>query len=182
MIDPDAAISDLVTPIRVFLRRYCGDDPAVDDIAQETLLRIARSIATFDGRSSLKTWAFTIATRTASDHFRRLKPVDTMPAPDSVDELIDETPGIEQRLVIDEMNTCVRETIDALPDMYRAPLILRDLEGLTLAEVAGVCGCSLPTAKIRLHRARRKLQEKLDFKCEFYTGADDILRCDRKPG
>ena len=72
------------------------------------------------------------------------------------------------------------EVIDSLPEDYRVALVLRDLEGLSVAEVAEVSGCSLATAKIRIHRARKRLQESLGRECEFYKDPDDVLRCDRK--
>ncbi len=56
-----------------------------------------------------------------------------------------------------------------------------DLEGLTAAQTAEVCGCSVPTAKIRIHRARLRLGEALRQACEFYRDGDNVLRCDRKP-
>jgi RNA polymerase sigma-70 factor (ECF subfamily) len=87
---------------------------------------------------------------------------------------------IDQRLVVDEMNSCVREVIDSLPEDYRTALVLHDLEGHTAAQVAEIAGCSLATAKIRIHRARRRLKEALDQECRFYRDEDNVFRCDRK--
>jgi len=83
--------------------------------------------------------------------------------------------------VVDEMSTCVRGVIDSLPGDYRTALVLHDLEGLTAAQVADVAGCSLATAKIRIHRARRRLKDALEDECRFYRDEDDVFRCDRKP-
>jgi RNA polymerase sigma-70 factor (ECF subfamily) len=68
---------------------------------------------------------------------------------------------VEQRLVVDEMNSCVRQVIDSLPEDYRAALVLHDLEGLTAEQTAEISGCSVPTAKIRIHRARMRLADAL---------------------
>jgi RNA polymerase sigma-70 factor (ECF subfamily) len=84
-------------------------------------------------------------------------------------------------MVIDEMNSCVREVIDTLPEDYRAALVLHDIEGLTAAATAEACGCSLATAKIRIHRARARLKKALDTECVFYRDEENVFRCDRKP-
>jgi RNA polymerase sigma-70 factor (ECF subfamily) len=78
------------------------------------------------------------------------------------------------------MNRCVRQVIDSLPDTYRAALILHDLEGLTAAQVAQICDCSVATAKIRIHRARARLKEALGNACSFYHDPEGVLRCDRR--
>lgn len=175
-----AALEELGTPVTSYLRRYCGDDQLAQDLAQETLIRVARSFPGFDERSSLKTWAFSIANRVASDHYRRSsRSVPEVTFDDEMD-FIDEAFDTEQRIIVDEMNACVREVIDTLPGAYRQALVLRDLEGLSVAEVAAVCDCSIATAKIRIHRARRRLEEALGNTCEFYSDADDVLRCDRR--
>lgn len=95
-------------------------------------------------------------------------------------ELSDGDLAADQRLVIDEMNECVRQVIDSLPVDYRAVLVLHDLEGRTAKETAEICGCSLPTAKIRIYRARHRLREALQQECDFYRDGESVLRCDRK--
>ena len=175
-----AALEELGTPVTSYLRRYCGDDQLAQDLAQETLIRVAWSLPEFNGRSSLKTWAFSIANRVASDHYRRSTRSLSEVSFDDDMEFVDDAPEMEQRIIIDEMNACVREVIDTLPEAYRVALILRDLEGLSVAEVAEVSDCSLATAKIRIYRARKRLEEALGKTCEFYSDADDVLRCDRK--
>lgn len=175
-----AALEELGTSVTSYLQRYCGDDQLAQDLAQETLMRVARSLPEFNQRSSLKTWAFSIANRVASDHYRRRARSVSEVAFDEDMEFVDDSPALEQRIIVDEMNTCVREVIDTLPQAYRAALILRELEGLSVAEVAEVSGCSLATAKIRIHRARQRLEETLGETCEFYADGDAVLRCDRK--
>ena len=86
---------------------------------------------------------------------------------------------ISEALIVDEMNACIREVIDSLPEDYRAALVLHDLEGLTAPETADVCGTSLATAKARIHRGRKRLARALELTCTFYSD-DETLRCDRK--
>ena len=171
-------VEELSEPLRRYLERLVGNRATADDLLQETLLKIARALPRFEGRSSVKTWAFTIATRVATDHFRRPQNRARMVAVDETTH-IDDT-ETEQRLVIDEMSSCVREVIDSLPEDYRTALVLHDLEGQTAAQVAEIAGCSLATAKIRIHRGRRRLKQALNEECTFYRDDENVFRCDRK--
>jgi RNA polymerase sigma-70 factor (ECF subfamily) len=171
---------ELSDPLRRYLQRLVGDRATADDLLQDTLLKIARALPEFEGRSSVKTWAFTIATRVATDHFRRPHSRARMVEIDESGSDHIHDAEIDQRLVIDEMSSCVRGVIDSLPEDYRTALVLHDLEGQTAAQVAEIAGCSLATAKIRIHRARRRLKEALDDECTFYRDEDNVFRCDRK--
>ena len=112
----------------------------------------------------------------------RMMPADEQPwaAADEAAEPVDPDPAIDERLVVDEMNACVRQVIDSLPDVYRAALVLHDLEGLSAEQTAEICDCSVATAKIRIHRARLRLREALKAQCEFYRDPESVFRCDRK--
>ena len=171
---------ELSGPLRRYLERLVGNRATADDLLQDTLLKIARGLPEFEGRSSVKTWAFTIATRVATDHFRRPQSRARMVEIDETGPTHVLDAEIDQRLVIDEMSSCVREVIDSLPEDYRTALVLHDLEGQTAAQVAEIAGCSIATAKIRIHRARRRLKEALDQECSFYRDENNVFRCDRK--
>lgn len=187
MVDPlsenptfEEVAESLSAPLQRYLERMVGNRATADDLLQETLLRIARGLTKFEGRSSVKTWAFTIATRVATDHFRRPDTRVRIVDMDQTKEIPDSDIDGEFRMVVDEMNSCVREIIDSLPEDYRAALVLHDLQGLTAAATAEACGCSLATAKIRIHRARARLRNALKAECVFYHDEDDVLRCDKK--
>ena len=176
----DDALAAMAQPVLRYLERYVGDAGTARDLQQETLIRMARGYADFAGRSSLKTWAFAIANRVAADHFRhpdrRLKIVDL----DETEELASPEAEVGRRMIEDEMNACVRQVIDSLPGIYRAALILHDLEGLSLEQTALIGDCSLANAKIRIHRARHRLREALNRQCAFYHDDQGVYRCDRK--
>ncbi len=177
---PGQVAEELSGPLLRYLARYTGDRDLAEDLLQETLIRIDRGLPGFEERAELKTWAFSIATRVAADHFRRpanrVHIVDIAESPD----LQDPDRSVEQQLVIDEMNHCVRRVIDSLPEDYRAALVLHDLEGLSAGQTAEICGCTLATAKIRIHRARLRLEEALRQECEFYRDGDSVFRCHPK--
>ena len=176
----DGVVEELSQPLLRYLKRLSGDHATADDLLQETLVKIARGLPGFEGRSSVKTWAFSIATRTATDHFRRPEQRARIVDMEEAEIPADSDPEIDEQLVVDEMSSCVRGVIDGLPADYRTALVLHDLEGMTGAQVAAVAGCSLATAKIRIHRARRRLRIALEDECRFYRDDDDVFRCDRK--
>jgi RNA polymerase sigma-70 factor (ECF subfamily) len=171
---------DLEQPIMRYLERYVGDRTAAEDLWQETLMRMNKGLSFFAGRSSIKTWAFSIASRVAADYFRHPGRKTRIVELDEVVGLINSDRAIDERLVVDEMNECVRQVIDSLPDAYREALILHDLEGLSAEQTAEICDCSVASAKIRIHRARLRLKDALKAQCEFYRDPDSVFRCDRK--
>ena len=181
MANPDFqdVVRELSPSLGVYLSRMVGNPATAEDLLQESLLKISKGLATFAGRCSLKTWAYTIATRTALDHLRRPDQRRKMVEFDESKEPRELHEDISESIIVDEMNDCIREVIDGLPEDYRAALILHDLEGLTAQEAADVCGTSLVTAKARIHRGRKRLKKALESACIFYT-EDDALRCDRK--
>lgn len=176
----EEAAAELSAPLRRYLERLVGNATSAEDLHQETLMRIARGLPGFKGQSSLRTWAFSIATRVAADHFRRPETRASITDVDESESLPDLAPDHDERIVVDEMNSCVRGVIDSLPEDYRAALVLHDLEGLTAAQTAEICHCSAATAKIRIHRARARLKKALQGECTFYRDSEDVLRCDRK--
>lgn len=172
-------IEDLGPTLRSYLQRMVGDPMLADDLFQETSIKIAEGLPGFEGRSTVKTWAFRIAQRVCLDHFRKSSSKQTFL------EFLDEEHAAteleqDEAIVLDEMNECVRGVIDSLPPDYRTALVLHDLEGLTAADVARVGECTLATAKIRIHRARKRLRAALEGQCSFYRDRDQVLRCDRK--
>jgi RNA polymerase sigma-70 factor (ECF subfamily) len=78
------------------------------------------------------------------------------------------------------MSACVQGYLNHLPDSYRAVILLHDMEGLTASEIAQLLGESLPTVKIRLHRARQKLRSALQSDCAFSHDERNVLTCESK--
>lgn len=175
----EEVIDKLSPPLRRYLERMTGDPMDADDLLQIVLIKIAKGLSGFEGRSKLKTWAFQIAYRTAVDHFRRKGTRGNVVEFEEEAHPVEERETVEQ-IVIDEMSSCVREVIDSLPPDYRSAIVLHDLQKLTAEETAQACGCSLATAKIRIHRARKRLRKALQDQCTFYNDENQVLRCDRK--
>lgn len=175
------ALAAELSPVLLnYLKRYVGNPSLAEDLLQETLIRMDKGLPGFEQRSSHKTWAFAIASRVAIDYFR--KPENSLEIVDVVEagDVPDETSDIGERLIVAEMGSCVRQVIDSLPPDYRTALVLHDLEGMSAEQVGIVCDCSVATAKIRIHRARARLKQKLEQQCDFQRDGDGVFRCDHK--
>lgn len=171
-----------------YLRMLVGDAEA-EDMAQESFVKISRSLDGFRGESQLSTWIYRIATNTALDHLRRPSTKQASQqeygASDDdefyEDSAVDDAPLHDTLLIRKDMNTCIHGLVNDLPENYRTVLVLADLEELSNAEIADVLGLSLDTVKIRLHRARFQLKTSMDRACHLYHDARNVLSCDRKP-
>lgn len=177
-------IYDIFQPkILRYLTHLAGEQEA-EDLAQETFVKVHQGLENFRGESQLSTWIYRIATNTALDRLR--SPSFQRVAQTSLSENLDETkiadkvicteekkPLIEQQLVREEMNDCIRGYIEKLPENYRIALILSEFEGLRNKEIAGILGVTLGTVKIRLHRARELLKDELRNNCDSYWIEDN---------
>jgi RNA polymerase sigma-70 factor, ECF subfamily len=138
------------------LRHLGVGESDVDDVAQEVFVTVHRKLAEFEGRSKLRTWLYAICLRIASDHRRRAYVVRER-ATDNPPVDTGERTGQEPDTSL-ESRAFVQELLAELDEDKRAVLVLYEIEGLTMREVAEVVGCPLQTAYSRLHAARELLQ------------------------
>jgi RNA polymerase sigma-70 factor (ECF subfamily) len=147
-----------------FGMKMCGDVEDAKDIAQETLLTMARTMHDFRGEASLSTWLYTVARSFCIKKRRRTKG-----AP-ATHESLDDVPqhsadehavSPEQMLLGREARETVAAALDQPEPEAREVVVLRDIEGLSAVEVAQVTGLSVPAVKSRLHRARQALRDHL---------------------
>ena len=172
-----------------YLTRLVGPE-AAEDLAQEVFVRVARGLPEFKGAAKLSTWIYRIATNVATDGlrsraFQKTRSDKAIPdregSGEDADALPDEkNPSVERQLMRDQMSSCVHDYINTLSKNYRAVVILSDIEGFTNQEIAEVLDVTLDTVKIRLHRGRAKLKEKLRNGCSFDRDEDNVLVCDPK--
>ncbi len=176
--------------IQRYLARMVGEDEA-EDLTQEVFVKIDRALKTFRGESRLSTWIYQIATNTALDklrspYFREHQGkslfVETIDGKEDDQDLLldEETASTDQKVILQEMNGCIREIIDTLPGDYRSAIVLSELEGLKNQEIAEILGVTLQTVKIRLHRGRALLKKELSTACVFYRDDRNEFVCDRK--
>lgn len=149
--------------------RLCGTTEEAEDLLQETFLQAFRDWHQFEGRSSPKTWLYTIAARTCQRMQRRK--VGQPSAVASLDEFASfgapqlgvyepDTPLDEEikREAVEHLEQAILE----LPLSFRMPLILRDILEFSIRDIAHMTGLKEATVKTRLHRGRLKLREALE--------------------
>ncbi|HXK10665.1 MAG TPA: sigma-70 family RNA polymerase sigma factor [Vicinamibacteria bacterium] len=149
-----------------FARRLCRHREDAEDVLQESLLAAARGLRSFRGASSVSTWLYAIARSFCIKKRRRRV---FAPAEVSLDTdaslaargVPDPAPPPDEALEASRLEAALERAIAGLDRPYREVLLLRDVEGLSSAEVARVTGLSVPAVKTRLHRARRRLRETL---------------------
>lgn len=143
-----------------------GDELEADGVVQETFIRLFKRLDSFEGRSSLGTWLYRVAYNLSMDHLRERRPAlsfdDEAEAVAVVADTVTEWGRLpEEALSNEEVREALDEAIAALPEHYRVVFILREIEGLSTQETAEVTEISVSAAKVRLHRARLFLRERL---------------------
>ncbi|MDT8305488.1 MAG: sigma-70 family RNA polymerase sigma factor [Anaerolineae bacterium] len=142
------------------------DEVEADGVVQDTFLRLFERLDSFEGRSRLGTWLYRVAYNGAVDRLRRRRPTVSLeaagdglgPAPAL---LADWSQLPEQALSTAEVQAALDEAIAALPEAYRTVFILREVERLSTDETAEIMSLSAGAVKVRLHRARLFLRERL---------------------
>ena len=139
-----------------YLCRLTGNSHDAEDLTQETFLKAYRSLHRFNSGQGFSTWLFTIAKRTAYNHFRSAKHLQELPTEEGIDS-DDPSTLLEQK----DEKTSLWKLAEALsPDQYEA-LWLRYGEGFSIAETAAILHTNQIRVRVLLHRARKNLAQRL---------------------
>lgn len=147
--------------LRSYIARRVRESDLVDDILQDVFMKAHTSLHTVKSRGSLAAWLYRIAANAIADHYRGQRPSEEVS-----DELV--APEHEPDY-IGELASCLQPLIANLPETYRIPLMLSEIEGQTQKEVAAKLGLSLSGAKSRVQRGREKLRERIMECCDIET-------------
>lgn len=155
--------------------RLVGSPDEAEDVLQETFIAACQKIKQFKGKARLGTWLYRIATNNGLMRLRRREPALSLDElADSWDEVVEPRllqpwPEDPERAVdLTELRAVMEEAIRDLPESLRLAFVLRDIEGLSTQEAADVLGISPAALKVRLHRARLLLRERL---AEYFAKA-----------
>ncbi|HEX7057007.1 MAG TPA: RNA polymerase sigma factor SigW [Bacilli bacterium] len=167
------AFSELVrlysTKIFHLAYRMLNNRQEAEDVVQDTCLRVYRNLDKYDPEQRFSTWIYRIATNLCIDRLRRRKgqySLDAdLPEGDGLDwhsMLASEERGPESSLLLSETQAKVRKAINTLPQKYKAVVVLRYLQDLSLQEISEILGLPVTTIKTRVHRGREYLRKKLE--------------------
>jgi len=154
-----------------FSLRMCRNTSDAEDMIQDTFLNVFKYLKNFRYETKFKNWLYKVAASTCIKKRRKSKfapdnelsldeflPNDEAEKPDNVPEWamlpLD-------KLLNEELSSVINKTILALPKKYRVVIVLRDIEGFSTAETAQILNLSTSNVKVRLHRARLYVRDKL---------------------
>lgn len=142
------------------LRSFGLDELEAHEVAQETFLRAWRSLPRFEGRARFFTWLYRIAFNEAQRRLSRRPPAGLLVSSEQqpLDELADRRPGPAAQAERDELRAALHRALAEIPLELRAPVVLRDVEGLSTREAASVLELGEAAFKSRLHRGRLALR------------------------
>lgn len=144
------------------LVRMTGNASLAEDAAQETLVRAWRGLERFRGDAQFSTWLYRIAVNEGNRLMARESKRETLPLEDATAEvpaIASDTAAIAENAELrEQLRACLAE----LPDNYRLPVMLRDVEGFSNEEVAEILEINVRNMKSRLHRGRMALRKMLE--------------------
>ena len=151
------------------LSRMVRDPGEVEDVTQEAFIKAYRALPNFRGESAFYTWLYRIAINTAKNYLVALgRRAPTTTEFDNEDaesfddaESLRDTATPENLLMGREVATAVNRAVEALPEDLRTAITLREIEGLSYEEIAGVMDCPIGTVRSRIFRAREAIAVEL---------------------
>jgi RNA polymerase sigma-70 factor (ECF subfamily) len=174
-----------------FVFHFVQDGSLADELTQDAFLKAYEAWGSFRGEAPERIWLLRIARNVCLDYVRSPRSRGRMMA--SLEDAQAEgqeagmesaviggkepPPGVEQAARQAEMSGCVQQFVLSLPETLRTPLILHDVEGFSNDEIAQVLGCSLEAAKMRLHRARARLRQMMEERCDLFHDERNVLSC-----
>ena len=161
--------------VYVVARNILRNDEDAFDIVQEAFIKAYRSLPRFKGESSFYTWLYRITTNLCIDHGRRAKKRKARSFEDERTNIeaggdpearaaagLHVVVGPDEAVARKEIRTAFREALDELPEIHRTVIVLRELQGMSYAEMAEALDVPKGTIMSRLHHARRKLRDALE--------------------
>lgn len=148
--------------IRNLIYSIFHEQEIIDDIAQEVFIKAYEALPRFRFESSFYTWLYRIAVNKSRDELRKRKVRKMF----SLQTMLDSNDKeFHAKMTVHPEDTEAQELIAAglqsLPEKFRLPVVLKDIDGLSYEEIADVMQCEIGTVKSRLSRARAMLRESL---------------------
>lgn len=147
---------------RVFrvTRGILRDDAEAEDAVQDTWLAVYRHLGKLEAHAAFSSWLTRIAVRCALARVGKELTLESLDMLDEIDHAADDL-GAEEAMEKKQVSMLLEQAMDSLPPSYRLALMLRDIEQMSGAEAAEALGVSEENLRVRLHRARAALRERL---------------------
>lgn len=152
-------------------KRITGNESAAEDVLQNVYLILVKKLGTFEGKSKLSTWIYAIATNESLLSKRKnisRDQTEISSDPNSAESEFQEKFYFDPEALLpdeivkaSEFNFLLENAVNELDEIYSIVIHLRDIEGMSNAEVAEILGLSIPAVKSRNLRARNQLRDKL---------------------
>ncbi|MGQ9862042.1 MAG: RNA polymerase sigma factor SigZ [Thiobacillaceae bacterium] len=144
--------------LRAWLRHRLGNTHDAEDLLQDLFLKALRQDKKFCQIDNARAWLFEVARNTLADHLRLRKEQVELP-----EDLVAEN---DEPVPVDTLAQCLPRALAELSEEDREAITLCDLEGMNQADFARLKGLTLPGAKSRVQRARKRLREHLSTACQ----------------
>ena len=154
-----------------FSRLVCGHPEDAEDVMQDALLKTYQYVSRIETPDAFRTWLYTTVRNACLMKRRRrvgepaaFVPLESRGVRDGTGpvDVPDTAPPADQRLMDDWTDRRLHAALATLPAHYRMIVVMREIDGLSTREVAGITGVSEAVVKTRLHRARLMLRRKLE--------------------
>jgi len=167
-----AAFEELIERHTVMIFRIAmhitGSREDAEDVVQDAFLKAIQNLQRFEERARFSTWLTRIAVNGALTKLRRSRRSQTISIDDEADDsmslgdrISDWRPNPEQYYNASQLRELLQEALASLPDRCRVVFLFRDVEGVSIADTAGMLGLSVPNVKSRLLKARLNLRQSL---------------------
>ena len=190
-LPPESIASELIARdfrarLLRFIRARVENAADAEDIVQEVLLRMHRSVKTLSTGERLGAWLFQVARNAIIDHYRTrgraAEVVDPKLSSDSTADAVAAKPDEDPRRFERDATRCLDAFLERLDARYAEALRLVDIDGLTHKAAAERLGLSVPGVKSRVQRARAMLQKTLGDCCAFdFTHSDGLVEFEAGP-
>lgn len=155
--------------LRSWLRHQLDTKTEAEDLLQDLFIKALRQGERFCSVSNARAWLFEVARNMVSDRYRKSKPQIAFP---------DDLPALETETeVVDSLASCLPKALRELSPEDGEVLTMCDLEGMTQEAYAQLKGLTLPAAKSRIQRARKRLKTHLSQACQVKIGLDGRVCC-----
>ena len=154
--------------VTTLANKFVNDKQIAEDIAQESFIKVYKSIGSFRGESAFFTWLYRVTVNTAKNYLSSKKRKKEMLVSDITDSdttdplsaLTTESP--EDILAANNLREIILKSFGDLPEEIRTALSLREFEGLSYQEISKILDCPVGTVRSRIFRGREQIQEAID--------------------